>query len=102
MKIKNIISNYTIFHPQLFHLPLRLNEASCRFLYALWFSVEGFGTNTYDFLKKHVRVFYMRSGFLWKDSGQTRTTFIQNTYMFFQKVVRVLDERSSCFFDSDF
>jgi len=69
MKIKNIISNYTIFHPQLFHLPLRLNEASCRFLYVLWFSVEGFGTNT---------------------------------YMFFQKVVRVLDERSSCFFDSDF
>ena len=46
--------------------------------------------------------FYMRSGFLWKDSGQTRTTFIQNTDMFFQKVVRVLDERSSCFFDPDF
>jgi len=69
MKIKNIISNYTIFHPRLFHLPLRLSEGS---------------------------------GFLWKDSGQTRTTFIQNTYMFFQKVVRVLDERSSCFFDSDF
>ena len=42
--------------------------------------------------------FYMRFGFQWKDSGQTRTTFIQNTYMFFQKVVRVLDERSSCFF----
>ena len=57
MKIKNIISNYTIFHPQLFHLPLRLNEASCRFLYALWFSVEGFGTNTYDFHPKHVHVF---------------------------------------------
>ena len=46
--------------------------------------------------------FYMRSGFQWKDSGQTRTTFMQNTDMFFQKVVRVLDERSSCFFDSDF
>ena len=46
--------------------------------------------------------FYMRSGFLWKDSGQTRTTFIQNTYMFFQKGVGVLDERSSCFFDPDF
>ena len=56
-KIKNIISNYTIFHPRLFHLPLRLNEASCRFLYALWFSVEGFGTNTYDFHPKHVHVF---------------------------------------------
>ena len=38
----------------------------------------------------------MRSGFLWKDSGQTRTTFIQNTYMFFQKVVRVLDESRTC------
>ena len=42
---------------RLFHLPLRLSEASCRFLYALWFSVEGFGTNTYDFYPKHVHVF---------------------------------------------
>lgn len=33
---------------------------------------------------------------------KTRESFRQNTYMFFQKVVRVLDERSSCFFDSDF
>ena len=57
MKIKTVISNNTIFHPQLFHLPLRLNEASCKFLYVLWFSVEGFGTNTYDFHPKHVHVF---------------------------------------------
>ena len=71
MKIKNIISNYTIFHPQLFHLPLRLNEASCRFLYALWFSVEGFGTNTYDFHAKHVHVF-----------GKSRTCFPKRSYVF--------------------
>jgi len=67
MKIKTVISNNTIFHPQLFHLPLRLNEASCKFLYVLWFSVEGFGTNTYDFHPKHVHVFSKsRTCFGWK------------------------------------
>ena len=46
--------------------------ASCRFLYVLLFSAERF--------------------------GKTRTSFIQNTYDFLKKHVRVLTERFSCFF----
>lgn len=44
--------------------------ASCRFLYALLFSAERF--------------------------GKTRTSFIQNTYDFLKKHVRVLDESRTC------
>ncbi|KEJ83222.1 hypothetical protein HMPREF1002_04061 [Porphyromonas sp. 31_2] len=33
-------------------------------------------------------------------STKTRESFRQNTYMFFQKVVRVLDETRTCFPES--
>ena len=54
---------------------MQVMMASCRFLFVLLFSAERF--------------------------GKTRTSFIQNTYDFLKKHVRVLTERFSCFFDAD-
>ena len=47
-------------------------------------------------------VFFIYSYFLLCDFGKTRTTFFENTYVFFEKDVHVFPETSSTFYQSDY